>query len=350
MERSPTTKTPKIRGFAAGRLALGLLLAGLLLLAACAPDAPQDALRPEGPIARLEDRLWDLTFGVAVAIFFLVEGALLFAVIKFRQRSPRESPVQVHHNTKLEIAWTVAPFLLLAALAVPTVAAIFDLARKPSGEVLDVEVIAHQWWWEYKYPDLGVVTANEMHIPAGKPVFLTLRSEDVIHSFWVPRLAGKQDVVPGRVNNLAIQADRPGEYFGQCAEFCGLSHANMRLRVFAHTADDFDVWVADQRRTALPALGLAAEGERLFLEGQCAGCHTINGTTAAGTVGPNLTHFAGRTTFAAAMFDRNRENLTRWLRDAPALKPGAKMPSGVRQMGLSENDILALIAYLETLT
>lgn len=330
---------------------LAIAAALTLLLSGCAGEGPQNVLRPEGPIARKADSLWDLTFAVAVVIFFLVEGALLFAIIRFRRKSETEAPVQVHHNTRLEIAWTIVPFLLLAGLAVPTVAAIYDVSREPTGDKLEVTVRAHQWWWEYDYPGLGVVTANELHIPVGKPVVLSLNSDNVIHSFWVPKLAGKQDVVPGRVNKLIIEAEEPGEYFGQCAEFCGISHANMRLRVIAQDAPGFDLWVASQRLPAAQQpLGPAAEGQRLFLEeAPCFSCHTVKGTAASGKVGPDLTHFASRGTFAGAMFETNKENLVRWLRDAPSAKPGAKMPSGTKDMGLDENDIEALITYLLTL-
>jgi cytochrome c oxidase subunit 2 len=213
-----------------------------------------------------------------------------------------------------------------------------------------VTVTAQQWWWRYEYPGEKVVTANELHIPVGRPIFLSLESSDIIHSFWVPKLAGKQDVTPGRTNHLTIEADRPGEFFGTCVEYCGLSHANMRLRVFAQSPADFAAWLASQQRPPIePSGGLAAKGERVFMSAPCAGCHTINGTKAQGTVGPNLTHFASRTTFAGSIFARTAGNLRRWLTDAPAEKPGSKMPAGVAQMGLSQDDITALIAYLQSL-
>lgn len=305
-------------------------------------------MAPEGPIARQVDRLWDLTFAIAVAVFVFVEGILLFALFRFRQKSEHDRPVQFHHNTRLEIAWTLVPALILAGLAFPTVSTLFDLSRKPN-DPLEITVTGHQWWWEYEYPGLEVVTANEMHIPINRPVYLTLRSADVIHSFWVPKLAGKQDVVPGKDLFLTIEAERPGEYRGQCAEFCGLSHANMRLKVFAHTPEDFQAWVADYKAIPPTPVGLAAEGQRLFLEGLCAGCHTVAGTPAQAKVGPNLTGFANRSAFAGDMFENNSENLTRWLTDAPAIKPGSLMPSGKREMGLSDSDIIALVAYLQTL-
>ncbi len=301
-------------------------------------------LHPEGPIARRADKLWDLTFGIAAVVFVLVEGALVFIIFRYRQKSRADSPRQNHGNTKLEILWTIIPALLLVFVAVPTVGGILYLSDEPPN-ALKIEVIAHQWWWEYRYPG-GLVTANEMHIPVGREVSLDLKSVDVIHSFWVPKLAGKQDVVPGRINRLRLVADTPGEYQGQCAEFCGLSHANMRLKVFADSAEDFDRWLDDQTDAAgVPAQALAAQGLDLFVNGECAGCHAIKGTPAEGTIGPNLTHLASRTTFAASMFDLSADNLAAWLRNPPGRKPGSKMPN----LHLAEEDIDALVAYLLTL-
>lgn len=316
---------------------------GFLLLGACAPNAPMDTLNPASDIARRIDGLWELVFWIAVVVFVLVEGAILVAVVRFRARR-REDPEQVHGNTRLEIAWTIVPALLLAALAVPTVSTIFALADQPE-DAMRVTVTAHQWWWEYEYPDSGLVTANELHIPTGQTVLLTLRSNDIIHSFWAPRLAGKQDVVPGKDNHLQIAADEPGWYEGQCAEYCGLSHSNMRLRVRAHAPEDFEAWVESQTAPPEePTSELAQRGKTLFEEGQCAGCHTIEGVS-QGELGPNLTHFADRDTFAGAIFKLNEENLRTWLRDPPEAKPGALMPD----LGLDDEEIDALVAYLQVL-
>lgn len=332
------------------RLGLHLAVPLLLLLASCAPNAPQDTLRPAGPIARtIMDLFWPV-FWIAVAIFILVEGGILFAVIRFRERRGTPMPKQVHGNVRLEIAWTVVPALLLTGVAIATVSTIIALAREPKG-ALEVTVTAHQWWWEYQYPEQGVVTANELHIPTGRPVLLTLESKDVIHAFWAPKLGGKQDVIPGRVNKLTIEADAPGTYLGQCVEFCGLSHANMRLRVVAQTPEDFARWVEEQKQPAAPApSGPPATGEDLFVNGACAGCHTVAGTTAQGRVGPNLTHLASRQTFAGAIFDLNRQNLMDWLRDPPAMKPmQPEQGIGMPNLNLTEDEIEALVAYLETL-
>ncbi len=325
------------------RQALFLLLALLsLILAACTADAPLDYLNhPEGPIAQKQDQLWDITFAIAVAVFFIVEGLLVVTIIKFRQKPGRKA-AQFHGNTKAEVALTLLPALILAGLAVPTVKTIFDLSKEPSNAI-PITVTGKQFWWEYEYTDHDVITANELHIPVGRPVRLTLLGTDVIHSFWVPRLAGKQDIVPGRVNLLTLQADQPGVYLGQCTEFCGLSHANMRIRVIAHPMDEWLQWVADQKKPA--TLDLSSEGAKAFLEGECVNCHAIGGTDASGRSGPDLTHFASRETFAGALFENNTENLRAWLADPPKVKPGSLMPD----YGLSSQEIDALIQFLQSL-
>jgi cytochrome c oxidase subunit 2 len=323
----------------------------LLFNTACASsEAPLDWLRPAGPIGREIGDLWTIVFYVAVGVFFLVEGAILYACVKFRRRKGDDvPPKQTHGNTPLEIGWTIAPALILATLAIPTLSGIWALAQERPNS-LHVTVSGHQWWWEYKYADEEWSSANELHIPTGRPVQVSLESEDVIHSFWVPRLAGKQDVVPGRTNAVTLQADRPGEFQGTCAEFCGLSHANMRFRVFAHEPADFERWLADQREEAAePRSALAREGRTILLGQQCVDCHTIRGTKAAGQTAPDLTHFASRTTFAGAIFPRNPENLQAWVSDAPSEKPGALMPSGVKDMGLKPEEIEAIVAYLQSL-
>jgi cytochrome c oxidase subunit 2 len=319
-------------------------LAGLLAVS-CAQNYPQNTLAPLGREARTENGLFWFVFWIAAVIFVLVEGAIVVALIRYRSRGGREVPRQVHGNTALELIWTLLPALLLVAVAVPTVRAIFHLAHEPRNSI-QVQVIGHQWWWEYRYTKLGVVTANELNVPTGRPIHLTLESADVIHSFWPARVAGKQDVIPGRKNPLTFHIDEPGTYFGQCAEFCGLSHANMRLRVIAQTPSDFDTWVAQQGRPAgQPSRADAARGAELFTSKPCAGCHTIQGTPAQGQVGPNLTHVASRQSFAGSMFELNDENLRAWLHDPPGVKPGSKMPN----LQLSDDEVNNLVAYLQTL-
>lgn len=327
------------------RLSLGVLAMSLALGgSACGTDVgPQDFLSPEGPIAERADGLWDLTFAIAVAVFIIVEAVLVFTVIRFRRRPGREA-AQFHGNTKVEVVLTLLPTLILAGLAVPTVKAIADLAEAPEG-ALDITVTAKQFWWQYEYPDAEVITANEMHVPINQPVLLTLEGADVIHSFWIPKLTGKQDVVPGRTNRMQFEAVKPGTYWGQCTEFCGLSHANMRLRVIAHEPAEFERWLLDQQRPAAASVsGAAADGQDIFMK-NCVNCHAVEGTDAQGTSAPNLTHFATRETFAGAMFENNTDNLKRWIDDPPAVKPGAKMPD----YGLSAQEIDAVVAYLQTL-
>ena len=341
------------------RLALISAVFALVTTACAAEEAPLDWLRPAGPIARDVGNLWTLVFWVAVAVFFLVEGAIVYAMFRFRARpGDTEPPRQTHGNTVLELTWTAVPALILIVLAIPTLAGIWALAAEPqfhdqsTGErgALEIRVTGAQWWWRYDYLDDKLTTANELHVPVNRPVRLQLESADIIHSYWVPRLAGKQDVVPGRTNLLTIEADRPGEYHGTCVEYCGLSHANMRFRVFAHEPEDYRKWVREQKRDLLEPTGAKAkEGMKVFLAQQCVTCHTIRGTKAEGTTGPDLTHFASRETFAAAIFERNERNLRRWLIDAPAEKPGSKMPAGVAEMGLTEKDIDVLIAFLQGL-
>lgn len=358
------------------RLIFGLA-ALALLLAACIQNSPQDALNPQGTTARQSYDLFVPVFWIAVGIFVLVEGALVFLVIRYRHRKGREGiPPQTHGNTRLEIAWTIVPALIFAVVAVPTVTTIFDLARRPSGDVLEVNVLGHQWWWEFDYPEQGINTANELHIPVGKPVYLTLCGVGagyegagvlsacqpgppegpqpaavgaaVIHSFWVPEIsAGTQDVIPGRVSYLTLQADEPGVYFGSCKELCGFSHANMRFTVVAQTQEEFNAWVrAQQQDAATPAGGsLAATGFDTFNSAGCVACHAIQGVEGAANGGPNLTHFASRPCFAGCMFENTPEELARWLEDPPARKPGSFMID----YGLTQGQIDALVAYLMSL-
>jgi cytochrome c oxidase subunit 2 len=342
-QQPPTSRRTKRARFAAG---LSLFA---LLLASCATGDRQDTLTPEGPVAREQDKLWDLTFLIAVVIFFIVELLLVYALVKFRDRPGRQA-AQFHGNTKLEVVLTVVPSLILAAIAVPTVQTIFDQAATPD-DALHVNVVGRQFWWEYEYVDAGVVSANELHIPTGQPVHLTLDGvatevdgrRGVIHSFWVPRLAGAQDMIPGRTTSMNIQADEPGEYDGQCKEFCGLSHANMRLRVIAHEPNDFQTWLAEQQEEAAePTESLAREGQEVFTA-TCASCHAIQGVTeATRNVGPDLTHFASRATFAGALFETNEANLKAWVDDPSAVKPGSLMPD----YNLSPEQIDAVVAYL----
>jgi cytochrome c oxidase subunit II len=321
----------------------------LMFLAACAKDAPQDYLEPTGPIAEQVDSLFRPVFWIATAIFFIVEGLFIIAIIKFRDRSDSKEPKQIHGNTKAELAWTLVPALLMVGVAIPTVVTIFDIEPKRSESELTVKVVGKQWWWEYEYLDTDpkIITANELVIPTDRQVFLELESSDVIHSFWVPKLAGKQDVVPGRTNTMTLIATEPGEYYGQCAEFCSVSHANMRLRVHALEPAEFDRWVASMAAPAVEDPSVA-EGRELFAN-NCAICHQVRGPgdEYAPSTGPNLTHFADRGTFGAAMWDLNEEDLIRWVTNAREMKPAVIMP--IFEDILSESEIRSIVAYLLTL-
>jgi cytochrome c oxidase subunit II len=333
-------------------IGIGLVLAVLLLGGCARTHLPQDTFNAAGPVARREEGLWWPVFWLATAVFFLVEGLLVYALWRFRHRPGRGVPTQIHGNKRLEIAWTIAPALLLAGVAVPTVGTIFSLAQHPTGQVLQLQVIGHQWWWEVHYPQYGLVTANEIHIPVGRPVNVSITSKDVIHSFWVPRLAGKQDLEPGHTNYLTIQADGPGVYLGQCAEYCGTSHANMRFRVMADPAADFQAWVADTRAEVArqPSQQVLAIMQRVG----CGGCHTIGGLQGfVGNIGPDLTHFGARTTFAGAMIRNTGDTLSAWLRDPQAVKPGNDMTIGPGgrpgRSALTEAEVRQLVDYLESL-
>ena len=303
-------------------------------------------IAPKSDVALSIQGLYVLLFWLSLAVFIVVEGLLVYAVLRFRAKPGQGVPIQVHGNNRLEIAWTMAPAVVLAVIAVPTWITIFKIYDQPKGpDVLRVEVVGHQWWWEFRYTDLNIVTANELNLPVDRPVALTLKSADVIHSFKVPALAGNQDVIPARVNRLKFTANTPGTYYGQCVQLCGASHALMRMRAIVRTKEDFDTWAAAMRTSPAPPQAAAAQhGAEVFAKGACIGCHTIEGVS-KGIVGPNLTYFGSRTTMAAGVLSNTPENVARWLRDPVAVKPEAKMPN----LNLSEDDITALAAYLTSM-
>lgn len=346
-------------------LMLAIILLPLILFATgCVTDDPFNARTDRGTVS---DRLRDLfypVFFVAVFVFFAVEGLLLFTIIRFRRKAnSTQLPVQTHGNTRLEVGWTIVPSIVLAIIAVPTISTLVDLSRKPA-DALEVRVIARQWWWEFQYdnpndpdPSNVIYAANELHIPAGRKIYATIESEDVIHSFWVPNLAGKQDAIPGRKNNLTFDAVRPGVYQGECAEFCLDSHALMRFIVVAEPQADFDRWLAAQAQPGVSpsANNSVARGQQLFM-GQanaainCFACHAVNGASAAAAaprVGPNLTHVGSRITIGANRLENTPENLVRWIKNPQAYKPGAKMPAW--EGTIPEEDIKAIADYLQSL-
>jgi cytochrome c oxidase subunit II len=333
---------------------LGISAAGaMLLLAAGCGDAeqyPQTSLDPKSDFAEAIDRLWNLTLYLGVAVGAATFAILAYILFRFRYRPDAPQPKQVHGNTKLEIAWTLIPAILISIITVPTVQTIFYTYREAPPDALTIDVFGWQWWWEFRYvTETGdtVVTANEVHVPVGRPVHLRMTAVDVIHSFWIPQMGGKRDVTPNRITELVFTPNEAGVYLGQCAEFCGESHALMKMRLIAHEPGDFDRWLANEARPAVePVDSAVVAGMQLVAGGICAGCHVIRGTTAQfGRTGPDLTHVARRSTIAAGILDNNAENLARWIDNAPGVKPGALMPP----MGLSEQEIRYIVAYLQTL-
>jgi len=294
------------------------------------------------------DHLFTDIFWWAAGVFVVVEALLVIALIRFRHREGRPEPRATHGHTVLEIAWTLAPAVILVFVAVPTVRTIFATAGEAPADALRVEVTGHQWWWEYTYPDLGITTANEMHAPLGRVIQVSITSADVIHSFWAPALGGKRDAIPGHVNRIAFRADSVGAYSGQCAEFCGASHANMRLRVLVDADTSFQAWVKTEQGgpAAAPAGSAAERGKAVFSRSACIGCHTIQGVS-PGVIGPSLTHVGSRTTIAAGLFPNDSAHLAAWIADAPSLKPGALMTR--MKPPLTDADIAALVAYLQSL-
>jgi cytochrome c oxidase subunit II len=336
-----------------GRI-LGRTVAGaaLLLVAACgdASQYPQTSLDPKSDFAEALDRLWNLTLYLGVAVGIVTFAILGYILYRFRYRPDAPQPKQIHGNAKLEIAWTLIPAVLISIIAVPTVQTIFYTYRDVPDDAITIDVRGWQWWWEFRYvTETGdtVVTANEIHVPVGRPVHLRMTANDVIHSFWIPQMGGKRDVIPNRVTNLVFTPNEEGVYLGQCAEFCGESHALMKMRLIAQQPEDFERWLQNEASPAVePVDSAVAVGKQLVTAGICAGCHIVEGTGAQfGRTGPNLTHIARRSTIAAGILDNNAENLARWIDNAPGIKPGALMP----HMGLSQDEIRYIVAYLQTL-
>jgi cytochrome c oxidase subunit 2 len=297
-----------------------------------------------------------LVLSVTLGIFLVVAGLLLFALIRFRHR-PNDSehePAQIYGSDQIELSWTVIPILIVVMLFLSTTRVILETqaAPKPVGAV-DVVIIGHQFWWEYRYPKLGIVTANELHVPISDPknptpTYLEMSSADVAHSFWIPRLAGKTDLIPNRVNTMWIDPSEAGLYLGQCAQYCGTQHAKMLLRVYAQSPEGFAIWVKQQQQSSHPDLSsnaLAEEGRTVFLHTACINCHTVAGTVATGRFGPDLTHLASRDTIASGPVQNTPQNLKKWIANPDDMKPGSLMPS----MHLNDHDLDAITAYLATL-
>jgi len=289
---------------------------------------------------------------ICAAIFVIVGGLLAYSIFRFRRRPEHENlePPQVYGSNQIELAWTVIPILIVFVLILATTRTIYDVqSALPPPDSVNATVVGHQWWWEIRYPDLGIVTANELHVPVTKsgkrrPTFIRLESADVAHSFWVPQLAGKIDLIPNRRNLVWIEPTEPGTYVGNCAEYCGLQHARMLLRVIAHTPDDFQKWVAAQKQPPVDNPQLRA-GRDAFFSTSCVNCHAIKGTKAKGQFGPDLTHLMSRETLGAGVIANTVENLQAWVRDPQHAKPGALMPN----MQLTDGELNQMVAYLSSL-
>jgi cytochrome c oxidase subunit II len=336
-----------------------------LLLGACSfieiDNAPLTIFDPKGEFAEKINNLFWPVFWIAVVVFVLVEGAILVAVLMFRDREGSKEAKQIHGSPKLEVVWTVIPALILAIIAVPTTKAVFELTECGSNAI-EIDVIGHQWWFEFHYPDADINTANVMVIPAGQEVCANLTSQDVIHNFWIPALNGKRYLIPGQTTLLRLEADAPGEFWGHCAEFCGLSHSLMRARVQALSPPEYEAWLtAQQAETPVPAEGTPEwDGLQIYESKGCTQCHTVNfaDDNPSGIVdnvipegslhGPELTHFASRDVFAGATLPgegQTREDALRlWLSDPPNYKPGSYMPN----LGLTAQEIDSLTAWLDS--
>jgi cytochrome c oxidase subunit II len=317
-----------------------------LLAAACNGETPMTAFNPRSEYASEGLDLFVLIIWMGVIIGVIVEAVLIWAAIRYRRRQRDPLPPQIHGNTIIEVLWTSGPVVVVGYILFVTLPVIFTSQAPAPPNAMHINVIGHQFWWEFQYPDSNVVTANELHLPVGKTVSLNLKSDDVIHSFWVPALGGKRDAFPGHTNYIWLTPNSVGEFPGQCYQLCGYSHGNMRERAFVQSEADFQTWLtAQQQPAAAPPPGPATEGAQLFQTRGCAGCHTIEGTPAQGKIGPNLTHFGSRTTVAGSIFTNTDQNLRAWLKDPPAHKPGSIMPN----LGLNDHELDVLVAYLQSL-
>lgn len=355
MDRTAKPKSPLARVAGSVRRSALHWASALLFLCcfACAGQGPNLSVfsslsTPAHSITRLGYFVIGITAAIAVAVYAL----LIYAIVRYRAR-PADAdiePPQVFGSTEIELSWTIIPVLIIIMLFLTTAGVIFALQDAPQPpNALNVVVVGHQFWWEYRYPQLGVVTANELHIPVSdpahpRPTFMKLASADVNHSFWIPQLAGKTDLLPNRVNELWMDPHTAGLFEGQCSMLCGVQHAKMLLVVHVDKPEDFDAWVRQQQQPAVQAAQVAA-GRQVFESVSCINCHTIRGTVANGRFGPDLTHLMSRGTIASGAVENTPENLKRWVADPDVFKPGSLMPS----MHLTEQQLDQLTAYLTTL-
>ena len=330
----------------------------LLLLFACqgifaeGPQATPSIFAPASTPATSIYNLSLFVLAITGAIFVTVASLIAYVIFRYRQHGQDDTsePAQIYGSTQVELAWTVIPILIVVVLFLTTARMIFAIQDAPKPKAaLDVTVVGHQFWWEFNYPKLGIHAVNELHVPVSSsesptPTYLKLLSADVIHSFWVPQLSGKTDMVPNHINELWIDPQHTGMYVGQCAQFCGVEHAKMLLRVYVQTPEDFAAWVKNQQQPAVSDDRVAA-GRHVFETQACMNCHTISGTAATGRFGPDLTHLMSRDTLAAGAMTNTPEHLREWIRNPDTFKPGSLMPA----MQLNDQQLNQVTAYLETL-
>jgi cytochrome c oxidase subunit II len=350
--------TAPLGAIAARAAALLVMLAGICLATALCtagqqpPNPVPSIFEPHSTPADSILHLSNFVLGITGLIFVVVASLLTYAVVKFRTKAGdgQREPAQVYGSTQIELAWTVIPALIVVVLFVATARVIHAIEDAPKpADAVEVTAIGHQFWWEYRYPALGVVTANELHIPVSDPehptpTFLKLLSADTDHSFWVPQLAGKTDLIPNRVNETWVDPQRTGLFLGQCAQYCGTQHAKMLLRVYVDSPRDFEAWVSRQQQPANQEEA-EASGRQVFERTACVNCHAVRGTNATGRFGPDLTHLMSRDTIAAGAAKNTEENLRLWIENPNAIKPGSLMPA----MQLTDGELDALVRYLETL-
>lgn len=314
--------------------------------------SPTNIFAPASTPADSIFHLSRLVLGICAGIFAAVFSLLVYVIVRFRaaENDDTREPAQVYGSNRVELAWTIVPCLIVMVLFLATARVVHGIqdARRPPGTI-DVTVVGHQFWWEYRYPKLGVVAANELHVPVSdpakpSPTFIRLLSADTDHSFWVPRLAGKIDLIPNRENEIWIDPHQTGLYLGQCAQYCGVQHAKMLLRVYVDSSEDFERWIQAQSRPA-EANESVAEGRRIFETTACINCHTISGTVANGRFGPDLTHLMSRDTIASGVAPNTPDQLRQWIKNPDTLKPGSKMPA----MQLNDHELDEVTAYLSTL-
>jgi cytochrome c oxidase subunit 2 len=322
-----------------------LLPLAALLLSGC-ETSTMDTLIPNSDLTRETMGVYERIFWWTTLLFVGVQGALIYIAFRFRATgNEKGNPEQVHGNTQLELTWTIAPVFILLHISIPTVAYIFKHQAQPSADALEINAVGKQWWFAFEYPDDGVVTANEIHVPLGRQVVVRLQSDNVMHSFFVPQLTAKRDMLPGHVNSILFTPEKVGRYAGQCAEYCGDSHALMKFQVVVDTPEDFARWLDAQRAPADTTSADAVAGFNAFSSAGCVACHAIGGTTAAANIGPNLTHVGSRARIASGILDNNQANLVNWIRRPDVVKPGSKMPN----LNVSEETANSIATYLLSL-